>query len=233
MALEAQHGLGAASLVELLVRQLRAEILSGTLAPGERLIEEQLTGRFGTSRAPLRAGAAAARRAGTRRAPPPPRRPRRRHCRRGTSTSSSASATPSSSSPCAHGAGTGPADADALARLRCRRRDDGGHVARRRRRPGRGPPGLPPRPRRARRAHAPAARLRVDPASAAALHGDEHAARGAGADARRGGAPAQAAPRCDHLRERRARVWTSSPTTAHAPSSTPELADPDAPVVDT
>ncbi len=54
MALEAQHGLGAASLVELLVRQLRAEILSGALAPGERLIEEQLTRRFGTSRAPLR-----------------------------------------------------------------------------------------------------------------------------------------------------------------------------------
>src|SRR3954470_21236680 len=48
------NGLEAASLVELVVRQLRADILSGTLAPGERLIEEQLTRRFGTSRAPLR-----------------------------------------------------------------------------------------------------------------------------------------------------------------------------------
>lgn len=46
--------LGAASLVELVVRRLRAEILGGALAPGERLIEEQLTRRFGTSRAPLR-----------------------------------------------------------------------------------------------------------------------------------------------------------------------------------
>nr|WP_184988899.1 GntR family transcriptional regulator [Sphaerisporangium rubeum] len=36
------------------MRRIRHEILSGTLAPGERLIEEQLTQRFGTSRAPLR-----------------------------------------------------------------------------------------------------------------------------------------------------------------------------------
>ncbi|MEO3813098.1 GntR family transcriptional regulator [Sphaerisporangium sp. B11E5] len=42
------------SLVELSMLQIRHEILSGTLAPGERLIEEQLTQRFGTSRAPLR-----------------------------------------------------------------------------------------------------------------------------------------------------------------------------------
>jgi len=42
------------SLVELTVGRLRAEILSGVLAPGERLVEEQLTRRFGTSRAPLR-----------------------------------------------------------------------------------------------------------------------------------------------------------------------------------
>ncbi|SNS60557.1 transcriptional regulator, GntR family [Streptosporangium subroseum] len=42
------------SLVELSVRRLRHEILSGALAPGERLIEEQLTQRFGISRAPLR-----------------------------------------------------------------------------------------------------------------------------------------------------------------------------------
>ncbi|AEA23441.1 GntR family transcriptional regulator [Pseudonocardia benzenivorans] len=46
--------LGARSLVELAVVRLRAEILSGSLAPGERLVEEQLTRRFGTSRAPLR-----------------------------------------------------------------------------------------------------------------------------------------------------------------------------------
>jgi len=46
--------LEATSLVELTLRRLRHEILSGALAPGERLIEEQLTQRFGTSRAPLR-----------------------------------------------------------------------------------------------------------------------------------------------------------------------------------
>lgn len=46
--------LESASLVELAVRRLRAEILSGALVPGERLVEEQLTRRFGTSRAPLR-----------------------------------------------------------------------------------------------------------------------------------------------------------------------------------
>ncbi|WP_440065791.1 GntR family transcriptional regulator [Streptosporangium sp. OZ121] len=42
------------SLVELSMRRLRHEILSGALAPGARLIEEQLTQRFGISRAPLR-----------------------------------------------------------------------------------------------------------------------------------------------------------------------------------
>jgi DNA-binding GntR family transcriptional regulator len=42
------------SLVELSVRRLRQDILSGMLPPGERLIEEQLTHRFGISRAPLR-----------------------------------------------------------------------------------------------------------------------------------------------------------------------------------
>ncbi|WP_214402947.1 GntR family transcriptional regulator [Pseudonocardia lacus] len=46
--------LEATSLVELAVRRLRTEILSGALAPGERLVEEQLRTRFGTSRAPLR-----------------------------------------------------------------------------------------------------------------------------------------------------------------------------------
>ncbi len=50
----AEPGLEATSLVELAVRRLRGEILSGALAPGERLVEEQLTRRFGTSRAPLR-----------------------------------------------------------------------------------------------------------------------------------------------------------------------------------
>jgi DNA-binding GntR family transcriptional regulator len=49
-----EGGLEASSLVELAVRRLRSEILSGALAPGERLVEEQLTRRFGTSRAPLR-----------------------------------------------------------------------------------------------------------------------------------------------------------------------------------
>ena len=35
------------SLVELLVTRLREDILSGALEPGERLVEEQLTKRFG------------------------------------------------------------------------------------------------------------------------------------------------------------------------------------------
>lgn len=42
------------SLVELAVRRLRGEIVRGACAPGERLVEEQLTRRFGISRAPLR-----------------------------------------------------------------------------------------------------------------------------------------------------------------------------------
>lgn len=42
------------SLVELATSQLRGEILSGALVPGERLVEEQLTQRFAISRAPLR-----------------------------------------------------------------------------------------------------------------------------------------------------------------------------------
>lgn len=54
MTVETDSGLGAVSLVDLVVRRLRADILSGTLAPGERLIEEHLTRRFGCSRAPLR-----------------------------------------------------------------------------------------------------------------------------------------------------------------------------------
>ncbi len=46
--------LESASLVELSMNQLREDILSGALQPGERLIEETLTRRFGISRAPLR-----------------------------------------------------------------------------------------------------------------------------------------------------------------------------------
>ncbi|HSV66006.1 MAG TPA: GntR family transcriptional regulator [Mycobacteriales bacterium] len=42
------------SLVELVASRLRQDIVSGALAPGERIVEEQLTRRFGTSRAPLR-----------------------------------------------------------------------------------------------------------------------------------------------------------------------------------
>lgn len=44
----------SASLVELAVSRLTREILSGGAEPGERLVEEQLTRRFGISRAPLR-----------------------------------------------------------------------------------------------------------------------------------------------------------------------------------
>lgn len=44
----------APSLVEVTTRQLREEILAGELAPGERLIEDQIRLRFSISRAPLR-----------------------------------------------------------------------------------------------------------------------------------------------------------------------------------
>lgn len=55
MSDEAAGGeLVGASLVELAVARLSREILSGGSDPGERLIEEQLTRRFGISRAPLR-----------------------------------------------------------------------------------------------------------------------------------------------------------------------------------
>jgi DNA-binding GntR family transcriptional regulator len=47
-------GLASSSLVELSVDRLRREILAGALEPGERLVEEQVTRRFGISRAPLR-----------------------------------------------------------------------------------------------------------------------------------------------------------------------------------
>ena len=47
-------GLTSSSLVELAVEQLRREILGGAFAPGDRLVEEQITRRFQISRAPLR-----------------------------------------------------------------------------------------------------------------------------------------------------------------------------------
>jgi DNA-binding GntR family transcriptional regulator len=47
-------GLASSSLVELTVDRLRREILAGALEPGERLVEEHVTRRFGISRAPLR-----------------------------------------------------------------------------------------------------------------------------------------------------------------------------------
>ena len=46
--------LDAPSLVEITTRRLRAEILSGELSPGQRLVEEQIRQRFAISRAPLR-----------------------------------------------------------------------------------------------------------------------------------------------------------------------------------
>jgi DNA-binding GntR family transcriptional regulator len=52
--MEPDGALEPSSLVELSVRRLRRDILSGALPPGERLIEEQLTHSFGISRAPLR-----------------------------------------------------------------------------------------------------------------------------------------------------------------------------------
>ena len=52
--MELGGALESPSLVELTLRRLRHEILSGALAPGERLVEEHLTQRFGISRAPLR-----------------------------------------------------------------------------------------------------------------------------------------------------------------------------------
>jgi DNA-binding GntR family transcriptional regulator len=43
-----------ATLVEVAEQRLRAAILSGSLSPGEKIIEEQLCADFGISRAPLR-----------------------------------------------------------------------------------------------------------------------------------------------------------------------------------
>jgi DNA-binding GntR family transcriptional regulator len=47
-------GIDQPSLVELATGRLRAEILSGALAPGDRIVEDQLRRRYGISRAPLR-----------------------------------------------------------------------------------------------------------------------------------------------------------------------------------
>ena len=51
---ELDDALYAPSLLEVTTRRLRAEILSGDLAPGQRLVEEQIRQRFAISRAPLR-----------------------------------------------------------------------------------------------------------------------------------------------------------------------------------
>jgi DNA-binding GntR family transcriptional regulator len=51
---EPEGVLESSSLVDLSIQRLKQEILSGALGPGDRLIEEQLTQRFGISRAPLR-----------------------------------------------------------------------------------------------------------------------------------------------------------------------------------
>lgn len=50
----AEASIDQPSLVELTTRRLRGEILSGALAPGDRIVEEQIRLRYGISRAPLR-----------------------------------------------------------------------------------------------------------------------------------------------------------------------------------
>lgn len=47
-------GIEQPSLVDLATRRLRAEILSGALEPGDRIVEDQIRRRYGISRAPLR-----------------------------------------------------------------------------------------------------------------------------------------------------------------------------------
>src|SRR4051794_13948775 len=49
-----EAGIEQQSLVELATGRLRAEILSGALAPGDRIVEEAIRRRYGISRAPLR-----------------------------------------------------------------------------------------------------------------------------------------------------------------------------------
>jgi DNA-binding GntR family transcriptional regulator len=50
----AHEALYAPSLVEMTTRRLRAQILAGEFAPGQRLVEEQICQRLEISRAPLR-----------------------------------------------------------------------------------------------------------------------------------------------------------------------------------
>ena len=47
-------GIEQPSLVDMATERLRAEILSGQLAPGDRIVEDQIRRRYGISRAPLR-----------------------------------------------------------------------------------------------------------------------------------------------------------------------------------
>lgn len=54
MSEQAHEALYAPSLVEMTTRRLRAQILSGELTPGQRLVEEQICQRLEISRAPLR-----------------------------------------------------------------------------------------------------------------------------------------------------------------------------------
>lgn len=57
MALSSDGGEGqllVPTMVEAIVRELRAMIVSGELTPGQRLVEERLSERFGVSRPPLR-----------------------------------------------------------------------------------------------------------------------------------------------------------------------------------
>ncbi len=54
MAADATETISPPSVVDEVVSRLQELILSGALAPGERLVEERLTERFGVSRPPVR-----------------------------------------------------------------------------------------------------------------------------------------------------------------------------------
>ena len=49
-----EPGIEQPSLVDLATERLRAEILSGALAPGDRIVEDEVRRRYGISRGPLR-----------------------------------------------------------------------------------------------------------------------------------------------------------------------------------
>jgi DNA-binding GntR family transcriptional regulator len=49
-----EAGIEQPSLVDLATERLRAEILSGALAPGDRIVEDEVRRRYGISRGPLR-----------------------------------------------------------------------------------------------------------------------------------------------------------------------------------